>query len=50
MERGRAADLGREAAERARHVAEGAVGAAREAVGQATSESSPDLGEQRGQG
>jgi hypothetical protein len=48
--RERAADLGRDAAERARHVAEGAVGAAKEAVGQATSESSPDLGEQRGQG
>jgi uncharacterized protein YjbJ (UPF0337 family) len=48
--RERAADLGREASERARHVAEGAVGAAKEAVGEATSESSSGLGEQRGQG
>jgi Protein of unknown function (DUF3618) len=48
--RERAADFGRDVADRARHVAEGAVDAAKEAVGQATSESSPDLGEQRGQG
>jgi gas vesicle protein len=52
--RERAADLGRAAAERARGVAErtadAAVGAVKEATGQATSESAPDLDEQRGQG
>jgi gas vesicle protein len=49
-----AADLGRTAAERARDVAERTADAAadvvNEAAGQATSESAPDLGEQRGQG